>query len=140
MRRALSRVLDTVDGVLEPTDLTRHLRQKFEDPADLVAFAGDASPAQFGAFAVDVTRQAAAGDTVAIRILQEAAEYIMAIVTSLGWEPGLPICLTGGIARFYKEYLPGEMQDDITTAVGEPLAGAIALAKDFFEEIANECR
>lgn len=139
-RRALSRALDTVDGFLTETDLSRGLLDAFGGAPAVVAFAGAASPAELGALAVEVTQNAAKGDAIANGILREAADYIAATSRNLGWTMGLPICLTGGIGPHYKRYLPEEMRAAVTPALGEPLSGAIALAEELRKEIAHERR
>ena len=139
-RRALSRMLDTVDGFLAETDLSRGLLDKFGGAPAVVAFAGTASPAELGALAVAVTENAAKGDAIASDILQDAADYIAATSRNLGWTTGLPLCLTGGIGPHFEAYLPEEMRAAVTPALGEPLTGAIALAGEFRKEIAHERR
>lgn len=139
-RHALSRTLDTVDGFLARSGLSRSLLDKFGGAPAIVAFAGAASPAELGALAVEVTRNAAKGDEIACGILQDAADYIAATSRNLGWTSGLPICLTGGIGPHYKGYLPEEMRAALTPALGEPLTGAVALAEEFRKEIAHERR
>lgn len=139
-RRALSLTLETVDGFLEATDLVGILLERFGGSSEIVAFAGTASPAEFGALAKDVTRSAANGDVIARRILQDAADCIADTARKLSWNAGLPICLTGGIGPHYEDYLPEDMRAVVAPALGEPLTGAIALAKDFRKEIANERR
>ena len=136
-RRALSRALDTVDGFIPETALTRSLLDEFGGAPAIVAFAGGASPAELGALAVGVTQNAAKGDQIACRILQDAADFVAAISRNLGWNTGLSICLTGGIGPHYKDYLPDEMRDAVAPALGEPLNGAIALAEEYREEIAH---
>jgi glucosamine kinase len=46
--------------------------------------------------------------------------------------------LTGGISPQYSGYLPAEMQTDLTSPLGDPLTGALALARAYQEEIENE--
>ena len=139
-RRALSRTLDTVDGFVAETDLSRSLLEKFGGAPAVVAFAGTASPAELGALAVAVTENAAKGDAIASDILQDAADYIAATSRNLGWTTCLPLCLTGGIGPHFEAYLPEEMRAAVTPALGEPLTGAIALAVEFRKEIAHERR
>ncbi|MCH2095483.1 MAG: ATPase [Rhodobacteraceae bacterium] len=134
-RQALARTLDAVDGFLVETELSRGLLSKFGSAAEIVAFAGAASPADLGALAVMVTDNAAAGDGIAVAILQNAAEDVVTACKRLGWTSGMPICLTGGIGPFYRPYLPADMQQDVMPPKGEPLAGAIALAEEFRKEI-----
>lgn len=139
-RWAMSRTLDALDGMVAQTDLTRQLAEQFEGAAGLVRAAGDMSPDTFGAVAPLVTQAAAQGDAVAVAILQDGAAYLEHRITGLGWKPGLPICLTGGIGPQYATYLPAPMQAEVAQPKGDPMAGAIALAWAYHAEVANEYR
>lgn len=136
-RQALARSLDVVDGLVPASDLSDHILSELNGAAGVVAFAASATPAELGRFAPVVTRLADAGCPASVRILSEAAEQISATLTALGWHPGLPICLTGGIGPCYASHLPGDMQAALTAPDGSPLDGAIALAREFARERAN---
>ncbi|WP_170383512.1 BadF/BadG/BcrA/BcrD ATPase family protein [Ruegeria atlantica] len=133
-RRALSEALCAYDGTQIGTRLTQSLLTDMGGPAGIVRFAKNASPAQFGALAPQVTSEAKEGDRVAVQILQAGSDYIVEIANGLGWQPGRTICLTGGIAGHYATYLPDNMRSAVRPPLGEPLTGALALAK----EIRNE--
>ncbi len=133
-RRALSEALCAYDGTQVQTGLTQKLLADLNGPAGIVAFAGAATPAQFGALAPAVTSAAQAGDSVAAQILQAGAGYIAETAKRLGWQSGRAICLTGGIAGHYAAYLPKAMQSAIRAPQGEPLAGALAMAKEIRHE------
>lgn len=133
-RRALSETLCTYDGTQAETDLTQKLMADLQGPAGIVRFAGSATPAQFGALAPSVTFAAKNSDPVARGILQAGADYIAGTARKLRWQPGQAICLTGGIAAHYANYLPTEMQSVIRPSLGEPLTGALALAKEVRHE------
>lgn len=136
-RRLLAETLNAVDGLVPHSDATRAVLQRFEDAPGIVRFAATAGPAEFGAFAPDVTQAAAQADPVAIRLVDEAAAHVAQMLETLGWSRGIPICLTGGLAPCYADRLPLEMQDDHRTPVGTPLDGAEALARDFANELAQ---
>ncbi|WP_170325864.1 BadF/BadG/BcrA/BcrD ATPase family protein [Ruegeria arenilitoris] len=133
-RRALSETLCAYDGTQVQTGLTQKLLADLHGPAGIVSFAGSATPAQFGALAPAVTSAAQAGDSVAVEILKAGADYITETAKRLGWQSGGAICLTGGIAGHYGPYLPDEMQSAIRPPQGEPLTGALAMAKEVRHE------
>lgn len=137
-RRALSLALDGVDGVLPQSALVQAVLSRFGSAAGIVQAGFEMSQTDFGALAPMVTAHAEQGDSVAMAILQAAADYLTSQMTAMGWRPGLPICLTGGIAPLYAGYLPGNMQTDLTAPLGDPMSGALALARAFHEEIENE--
>ncbi len=133
-RRALSAALCAYDGTQVDTGLTQKLLADLHGPAGIVRFAGAATPAQFGALAPDVTAAARSGDQVAQLIMRAGADYIAGIAKQLGWQAGKAICLTGGIAMQYADYLPTDMQSAIRPPLGEPLTGALALAAEVRHE------
>lgn len=134
-RSALSLALRSSDGRRASSELTRHLLSEFDGPSGIVGFAADASPQDFGSLAPLVTRCAAEGDETARQIMMSGANDIADGLRALGWNAGMPIFLTGGIGPHYAPFLPNDMQADITEGQGEPLDGALSLARDFAEEL-----
>ncbi len=130
-RTALSRSLDTVDGLAPPSDLAEYFLGRFNGAPGLVTFATTASPADFGQLAKEVTRFAAKGDALAMGLLQTGADTLADTLTKLGWSTGKVICLTGGIGPEFAAYLPEAMQADLTPAKATPLSGAITLARAY---------
>ena len=133
-RRALAETLCAVDGTRIETDLTLKLLDELHGAAGIVRFAGTATPAQFGALAPAVTSAAQHGDAAAAEIMQAGADYLERTARRLGWQTGQTICLTGGIAGHYADYLPDDMRSAIRPPLGEPLTGALALAKEVRHE------
>ncbi|MBO9411152.1 MULTISPECIES: BadF/BadG/BcrA/BcrD ATPase family protein [unclassified Ruegeria] len=129
-RRALSEVLNTEDQIQAKSSLTQAFSNQFGGVAGIVEFAGQAAPGAFGALAPQVTAAAADGDQVARQVMQAGADYIGGMAKRLGWKAGLTLCLTGGIGPHYADYLPADMQAALRPAQGEPLIGALALAKE----------
>lgn len=136
-RAALKVTLRAVDGRLKPSGLSQMLLDRFGGAAGVVRFGGTARPSEFGALAPHVTEHAAAGDALGRRIMGDAASDIAQSLPAIGWVPGMTICLTGGIGPHFEPYLPAAMQADVSASVGEPLAGALSLAKDFAMEAAQ---
>ncbi|TNJ47448.1 BadF/BadG/BcrA/BcrD ATPase family protein [Phaeobacter sp. B1627] len=133
-RRALSCALEEVDGLRPRSGLGQLLLSRFGGASGIVAFAASARPADFGGLAPEVTRLAADGDLLAVEVLSAAAQGISDTLQKLGWQPGVRLCLTGGIAPQFRPYLPVAMQDACAVPMGTPLDGAIALAWDFARE------
>ncbi len=129
-RKALTQLLRHVDGFIPASALMQDLMDRFQNPENVVQFAQDAKPADFGALAPRVTSHAASGDPVAQDILQCGADYIAAELRQMGWTCGMKICLTGGIGPHYAPLLPDEMKSDLAQPLGQPLDGAIALAQE----------
>ncbi|MBO9468174.1 ATPase [Tropicibacter sp. R15_0] len=137
-RRALSITLRAVDGLVAQSNLSRSLLERHKSAAGIVSFAAMARQAEMAAIAPLVTGLAQQGDPLAQSIMQEAGTSIATTARAMGWQPGLAICLTGGIAAHYAPYLPVNMQKNITQPLGEPLQGALSLAQDFSKEFLDE--
>ena len=137
-RRALGLTLQAVDGRFDETGLSAHFLSEFGDAAGIVRFAGGATPPELGALAPIVTDRAASGDALAVRVMQDGANDLVRAIPDIGWQPGQRICLTGGIGPQFARYLPKTQQAHITDPVGEPLDGALALARDLAEETVHE--
>ncbi len=137
-RRALARALDYVDGLRPASELADSLLSRFGDAAGIVRAASGMSPTEFGALAPAVTQHAKQGDALARSIMEDGARYLADQMMAMGWMPGLSICLTGGIGPQYAEFLPAQMQQELTDPLGDPLTGAIALAHAFQKETRHE--
>lgn len=138
-RRALSAALDFVDGVTTPaSDLAEQLLSRFGGAAGIVDAAANLTATEFGALAPIVTSEAGVGDALAMAIMDEGAAYLADHALKMGWQPGVPVCLTGGIGPHYADYLPQQMRAALQPPKGDPLTGAIALAHAFREEIEDE--
>jgi glucosamine kinase len=135
-RTALTAVLDCVDGLCPMSEFAECMLRDFDGAAEIVRFAGDAAPAEFGALARRVTAAASQGDPVAIGVMRRGATRVAEILVSLGWRPGFPICLTGGIGPQFPLYLPDEMRDHVADPKATPLDGALELAGDLAKEAA----
>lgn len=127
--QALALALETVDGLRAPTPLTQALLADHDGPGGIVRFARQARPAQMGALARQVTEQAALDDATAQELLRLGAGQIATILPRLGWRAGQRLCLTGGLAPHYAPHLPDPMRAALSEPRGEPIEGAIALAR-----------
>lgn len=139
-RKALQMTLETVDGRVDGSPLSERILMEFQGAARLVAFAGAANPSEFGNLAPQVTNAAEDGDTLALEIMSRGAGEVARAIHHLGWQAGVPLCLTGGIGPCYEPYLPEDLRACLASAEGEPLDGAMSLALDFAREVADEHR
>ncbi|WP_299732228.1 BadF/BadG/BcrA/BcrD ATPase family protein [uncultured Tateyamaria sp.] len=129
-RKALTQYLREVDGFAPASALVGDLKARFQSAERVAEFARSARPADFGTIAPHVTVNAKSGDAVALAILQAGADHIAFDLRQMGWTPGLTICLTGGIGPHYAPYMPDDMKPDLAEPLGQPLDGAIALARE----------
>jgi len=126
-RTALVATLDTVDGFKPASDLTRALMDQFGGPRGIVAFSISAAPTEVAALAPNVIAAAEAGDPAGSFVLKSGAEHILKTLTAMGWQPGEPLCLIGGVSAAYRAHLPGIAP---VPALGTALDGALALARE----------
>ncbi|MEL7115651.1 MAG: BadF/BadG/BcrA/BcrD ATPase family protein [Pseudomonadota bacterium] len=136
-RTVLSYVLQAEDAFREKTALTTSLLHQLAGVSGILAFARTATPEAFGALAPQVTSFAEKGDPIATEILTRGADYLSHGADCIGWVPGLPLCLTGGIGPKYAPYLPHNKQKDLVPPQGTPLDGAIQLARAHGERLAH---
>lgn len=135
-RRALALTLHVVDGRRAETALAQHILNELRGGSGIVSFAAAASPSDFGALAPSVTEHALSGDQTAQEVMQAGGTHIATGLDALGWMPGTPLCLSGGIGPHFAPYLPNHMAAALTEPQGTPLDGAIALARAFATEVA----
>jgi glucosamine kinase len=129
-RKALSQVLETVDGRQASSGMSEALLVQFDGAAGIVRFAEGAKATEFGVLAPTVTSHAADGDPLAKHVMMLGAVEIERSLRQMGWTPGEPICLTGGIGPQFAPFLPQLMQKDLSKACSTPLEGALALARE----------
>jgi glucosamine kinase len=132
-REVLRRALWTFDGRTETTALSTAILERFEwDPAKIVCFAARATPADYAEFAPLVLEYALAKGSLAVAIVQEAAEAATRIIERLG-DVGCPaISLIGGLAEPLMEWLPTDVRRLLSAAQCDPLDGAILIARRAF--------
>ncbi len=130
--RALSLTLYSIDGIQPQSEMTRALVNEFTGATGIVNFAASATAGKLGQLAKTVTAYAQKNDVVANKVLSEGAEMIAANLLAIGWSDGDNICLTGGIGPWYKSYLPSEMQLCVKEPSGDPLDGAVDLARELY--------
>lgn len=138
-RAALRQALAAEDGVQERSAFVVGLLQRFGGGSGLMAWASEARVDEIAGLAREVSSSAVDGDAVAVQVMQAGADVLAQEVQAIGWRSGLPLCLTGGVAVAYVPYLPGDLRAAVQPMKGKPIDGAVALARDFAQEIADGC-
>lgn len=135
----LRRALHVLDGVEQTSDLVEACLDEFHhEAAQIVGFTTDAQPTDYGAFAPRVVQAAKAGDEAGKMLMAAGADYICRALNALGYRAGENICAIGGVASHYTGFLPPEIFADMVDAQGEPLDGALELARRFSVQIQQE--
>ncbi|MBN9890243.1 BadF/BadG/BcrA/BcrD ATPase family protein [Salipiger abyssi] len=126
-RELLTYTLRAQDGLEAHSPLTETVLGEMGGGSGIVAFAAQATPETFGRLAPRIA--AAQGDAAADMLMRRGAGYIATGLNALGWGPGEPLCLIGGVAGSYADWLPREMAQALRPAKGSALDGALALAR-----------
>jgi glucosamine kinase len=130
-KSALGRTLDAADGLAPETPLTRALSLRCGGgPGGIVRFANGATPADIAALAPEVLAAADGGDEAGREVAGAGAAHVARTLGALGWTPGQPVCLTGGVGPRLARFLPPGMAEALAPSAGTPLDGALALARD----------
>jgi len=127
---AIRLALRASDGRALATSFTREVMVRFDnDPFEAVAWMDRATATDFATFAPLVMRHADAGDSVARRIVRDAAEQIDELVRRL-IECGAPrVALIGGLASSIEPWLAPDVQRGLSPVEGDAIAGALYLAR-----------
>lgn len=134
--RLLQEVMLAHDNLRPVTPLVAELLTEHDhDPAQVIAFARDARPADFARLAPRILEAAQAGEPLAVALMSEGAGYLKSTLAVLGWRPGEPLCVGGGLGPAYVPYLDRQMQDAVTPAKGTALDGALILAAQLAEGV-----
>lgn len=129
-QKALQRCALTRDGLLPHSDLTARIWRDFDnDPANLIAYARSATPADFATYAKDVMAAAKQDDPQAVEIATEAATYLSQSLETANFSKEDRLCLTGGLGPLFAQWLPRAAQSQLTEPKGTALDGALALAR-----------
>lgn len=125
----LRHCLLVLDGLAPNSPLSHQVLDQFShQPKGLIDFAQHADPASFGAFAPQVMAAARAGDVTGVALANRGVAYITDALTALGWAPGEPLCLTGGLGPHYAPFFPDAVALALVDPQGSGLDGALLLA------------
>jgi len=128
-RGALDRTLQSYDGVLPHSGITRSLMSQFgDDPNNIVAFSANANPGDYAKLAPEVISAGTLGDLNASTMLAEGTYYLERALATLGFKSGDALCLTGGVGGHYLAYLNKDITRNVVKSKGSALDGALQLA------------
>ncbi len=112
------------------TSLTREVMMRFhDDPYEAVAWMDRATATDYATFAPLVMRHADAGDSVARRIVRDAAEQIDELVRRLTECGAARVALLGGLASPMQPWLAPDVQRRLVPVEGDAVDGALHLAR-----------
>ncbi|WP_068313909.1 BadF/BadG/BcrA/BcrD ATPase family protein [Aliiruegeria sabulilitoris] len=130
MHRAYQELMLALDGLAEMTPFAQTLFDAHgREAGDVVRFSLQAQPADYARNARELVEAAQAEDPLATRLMIEGADYIRRGLDRLGWQPGEPLCLTGGLGPSYARWLGLSHVPPRGTA----LDGALTLAARLLE-------
>jgi len=129
-RLAVRKSLWALEGMAPLTALADEVLGEFRrEPANVVAWAGKARPADFARFAPVVFRHAQAGDALAVGILRQAAGEVIMLVNRLA-ATGVPaIAMVGSLFPPMLPWLPEEARSRLVEPAGDAMDGAILMAR-----------
>ncbi|MBX3709852.1 MAG: N-acetylglucosamine kinase [Gammaproteobacteria bacterium] len=134
---AVKLTLQCMDGRLLSSRLAKAIYAYFDDNLDqLVTWANQANSTAFAELAPIVIREYQQGDTLAIKLMQQAASAISNIANTLdAMQPPhsspLPCTLSGGIASFIEPLLGEKLRSRLSPCQFTPDAGAVLLVRDY---------
>jgi glucosamine kinase len=129
--KTLRLVLHCNDGLAPHSDLTRAVLLEFGNTAaQLATFAQQASPGDFGQYAIKVVSAAEAGDTQALTLRQNTVQAIQTGLDTVGFTCQQPVCLVGGLDTALRGVLDPSYHQWVIPPKGNALSGAIAIAQN----------
>jgi glucosamine kinase len=127
---AIRLALRAYDQRLVGTGLTREVMMRFHnDPYEAVSWMDHATATDYATFAPMVMRHADSGDSVARRIVRDAAEQIDELVRRLSESGATRIALLGGLAFPIEPWLAPDVQRRLVPVEGDAVDGALHLAR-----------
>ncbi|PIB24742.1 hypothetical protein BFP76_06055 [Amylibacter kogurei] len=127
-RRSLEIVVQCDDKILVHSPLTQSLLAQFNNINAMVKFSVTATPRDYARFAPDIIRAASNDDQHGRALMNEGAAYLRSALTTLGYQSGERLVLTGGVGPSYLEYLGKPFNTNITKPLGDALDGGLAMA------------
>lgn len=130
---AVRRALREHDGILPRSRLGDAIMGEFGSQAEqLVTWAATARPGDYGKFVPVVIDHARAGDAVARDLLHETGEDVGLLVEALLAKGAPNVALVGGLAGPLQPWLPERIRPLLVEPKGDPLDGALMLARRRF--------
>lgn len=115
------------DGLHPRSPLLDEVVVEVGGPEGLVAFARDATPAEYGTYARRIVE--AEGDEGAELVLSRAEAAVAAAIDQLRIEGDVPVCFLGGLGSVFAVRLAKRYAGLIQPPKGTALEGALAMAR-----------
>lgn len=128
-RSLLTRILLAEDQLMEHSPLSREVCKRFGGGNELVMFSNIAKPSDYAKLAREIIEAAKSGDAMALSLLDEGRQYLEAGLDALGFQPGDPLSLSGGVGPSYAAYLSASYLQKLSDPKGNALQGAFSLAR-----------
>jgi glucosamine kinase len=133
-RHILDRTLQSFDKVIPFSPLTAKILKDYEgDPRNIVSFSLTATPADYATYAPDVIAAAEDGDAIALKLMHEGRDYLVAALSALGHQDGSVVCLAGGVGQHYKKYLTSQKNLEFIPPKESAVLGALKLAQNAYK-------
>ncbi|RED51594.1 BadF/BadG/BcrA/BcrD ATPase family protein [Aestuariispira insulae] len=130
-KRAVQAALQSFDGILPPSTLAEDIMAEFANSAEqAVIWAETARPVDYGAIAPKVVSRAESGDALARNLMLQAAEEATHLIQAVAAKGVAQIACLGGFFKYLSPWLPDKINHLLVTAKGDPLDGAIRMARN----------
>ncbi|MCW3838111.1 BadF/BadG/BcrA/BcrD ATPase family protein [Sphingomonas canadensis] len=127
---AVRHALRALDGRTKSTPLSSAITARFDhDTASVVSWMDEATPKDYASFAPVVMDYAEADDAIARSIVEDAAQHIERFIETIFQRGAKRCALVGGLSQRMKPWLRERTVSRLSDALGDPLDGAIELAK-----------
>jgi glucosamine kinase len=129
-RRALRLVALAMDGLVPASPLLNELREHFEsDHGRLSAWARNALPRDYAAFAPAIFAAAGRGDLHGRALVEECAGFIATMGRALLAKGAGRLSLVGGMAAAVEPHIPSDVSARFVPPRADPVDGAIMMAR-----------
>jgi glucosamine kinase len=123
---ALRAAMRAYDGLAPESALTSDIMRHFrDDPVEMMSWARDAKPGDFGAFAPRVFARAAERDPIALEIARRAAGAIGALISGVVALGAERVALVGGVGEALRPYFEPDIAARLSPPLYDPTDGAI---------------
>ena len=127
--RALRHALAALDGIVEGSPMTDQILFHFGDrQEEMVLWAAEAKPADYGHFARYVVNHADKGDKVATDLMKKCGSDASAMLRVLARHGLRRICLMGGFAEFVEPWLEADVTALLVPRLYDARDGAVLMA------------
>ena len=137
-RSALRGALEEYDALLPKSDITIAKVNIDENPETLVTWSETAKPKSYGSFVPEIISHAINKNEAAIALVNSTANDIERMILTLVSKGAAKIALIGGLAEPMLPWLSETVLGYLTKAKGDPLDGALMLARRKYKLVVND--